>query len=103
MTCRIDHSDPACIPFFLCATCNPRKNASPAPVAAAAAAAAAAPEAVVDATRDNVKRRRRLRAEVRELNDKLTKLRATGASRTMIDDAERRWQSACDELATVDA
>ncbi len=107
--CKINHDDPheLTLPKFLCRACNP-----PDPDAALFVAAAVKPwapgittqaEADPDtAKRYRAKKRRRLRAEVRERSEFLEKLRAARAAKTDIDKAERAWQSAYTELAALE-
>jgi hypothetical protein len=97
--CKLDHSDPDVIPAVLCRVCNPplkpiedRLTKPTEPVLNVN------PEAVKTNMR---KRRRRLRAEVRELSDELEKFKLARVGKDMIDQAERRWRLAYQELAAL--
>lgn len=99
MTCKLDHSDPDVIPAVLCRACNP-----PLKPLEDRLAKPAEPVLNVDpelVTRNVRKRRRRLRAEVRELAEDLEKLKLARVGKDMIAKAERKWQLAYQELAAI--
>jgi hypothetical protein len=97
VTCKLDHSDPGTLPKTLCRVCNPSKSA-PRPTAPTEPVLNVDPEAVKHNLR---KRRRRLRAEVRELSDELEKFKTARVGKDMIEKAERRWRLAYQELASL--
>ena len=98
MTCKIDHTASDALPKFLCHVCNPDKSAPVKPTAPTEPVLNVDPEAVKTNMR---KRRRRLRAEVRELSDELEKFKLARVGTAMIEKAERRWRLAYQELATL--
>ena len=100
MTCKIDHTVDGAIPPALCRACNPR-----------AGQAADIYKEVVEvqgialagsAETYRKKRRRKLRAEVKERSEYLDKLRTARAPKSEIDKAERGWKYAYTELATLE-
>lgn len=98
--CKINHDDPDAFPKFLCRACNPDKfkplgignHDRSEPVLNVD------PELVA---RNIRKRRRRLRAEVRELSAELEKFKLARVGAGMIEQAERRWRLAYQELAAI--
>lgn len=99
MPCKIDHSDPESIPVFLCAICNPRSGTTTRSAEHAAITATLKPE---DALRYARKRKRRLRAEVRELAAELEKFKLARVGKDMIEAAESKWRNAYAELALME-
>ena len=97
MTCKFDHNDPDVIPKILCRACNPPKD-RPKPTAPTEPVLNVDPEAVKT---NMCKRRRRLRAEVRDLSAELDKFKLARVGKDMIEGAERRWRLAYQELATL--
>jgi hypothetical protein len=96
--CKLNHDDPDTLPKFLCRVCNPDKSAPVKPTAPTEPVLNVDPEAVKTNMR---KRRRRLRAEVKELADELEKFKLARVGKDMIEGAERRWRLAYQELATL--
>ena len=97
MTCKLDHNDPNMIPRIFCRACNPKDG----PIKLAAPTEPVLnvdPEAIKTNMR---KRRRRLRAEVRELTAELDKFKLARVGKDMIEGAERRWRLAYQELAVL--
>ena len=97
MTCKIDHNAPNAMPKFLCRMCN-----SDRPHAASSTPTEPVLNVNLEAVKHNIrKRRRRLRAEVRELADELEKFKLARVGKDMIEKAERSWQLAYQELAVL--
>ena len=98
MTCKLDHSDPDVLPKFLCHACNPSMRSPAVTTVPTEPVLTTDPEAIKHYDR---KRRRRLRAQVRELADELEKFKLARVGKDMIAKAERRWQIAYQELAAI--
>lgn len=99
MTCKIDHTAPDALPKFLCRVCNPDKSAPVKLTAPTEPVLNVDPEAVKANMR---KRRRRLRAEVRELSDELEKFKLARVGKEMLKKADRRLMLAERELGKIE-